>query len=33
MEKLLNFEAPVDIALLDAVVGAFYSADKTQVDT
>ena len=31
MERLLNFEAPLDIALLDAVVGAFYSSDKTQV--
>jgi hypothetical protein len=31
MEKLLNFEAPLDIVLLDAVVGAFYSSDKTQV--
>lgn len=31
MERILNFQAPLDIPLLDAVVGAFYSSDKVQV--
>jgi exportin-1 len=33
MERLLNFEAPLDIGLLDAVMAAFYSSDKSQRET